>query len=235
MPSALLRLELLLKAPVADLGAICEAIRADIGLSVGMLRLSNSEGDMPQRLQDLVLYLGRDELRTWVRDRALLGPACRTARAGMADLTRRSRLIARAAEVMAGFVDGVNREEAYFGGLLHNLGALPEVSGWRTSASDQVQAGLQLARSWELPPYVLDAIEPVREGKPVSPLGRIVSAAIEWTEGVERSLRAGDDSHLQVAWSRSIVERWLPFVTEAEAASMFEYLDSCVEPWQSRH
>jgi c-di-GMP-related signal transduction protein len=124
MPSALLRLELLLKAPVTDLGAVCEAIRGDIGLSVGMLRLSNSEGDMPQRLQDLVLYQGRDELRIWVRERALLG-TCRTVRAAMAELTRRCRRVARAAEVMAGFVSGLNREEAYFGALLHNLGSLP--------------------------------------------------------------------------------------------------------------
>jgi HD-like signal output (HDOD) protein len=231
MSSALLRLELLLRDTTVDLGAVCNVILNDIGLTLAMLRLSNTDPDLPTRIQDIVLCLGTDSLRAWARRRSMLRPGCRASRSAMAQLTQHSRLVARAAEAIAPFVDGANREEAYLGGLLHDIGLLPRLLGNKLSdlSIESIETGLNLARMWQMPDFVAEAIESQRQLRRASPLGQVVSAAHEWTLGVEQALRART-THLHISWSRSIVERWLPSVSQADSEIMFEYLDSCVEP-----
>jgi hypothetical protein len=152
----------------------------------------------------------------------------------MAELTRHARLVARAAEVIARFMDTADKEEAYFGGLLHDIGALPEMLGWYDLpefGTERIQTGLMLARSWELPGFILDAMQPERVLRPLTPLGQIVSAALQWTNGVEQALHAGVDCHRRISWSRSIVEHWLPTISPARSERMFASLDSSFEIW----
>lgn len=230
MPSAMLRLELLLKERSADLGAVCDVIRNDIGLSVGMFRLSSIEEDLPTHIPEMVLCLGTDALRSWVRKR--LGPSCPTSRPAMTELIRHARLVARIAEVIAPFVEGANREEVYMGGLLHDIGTLPAILGWDEAAelgTNPTQVGLSLARAWSLPDFVIDAIQPVRDSRPITPLGQVLSAAHEWALVLERAWQAGLDAHRQIVKSHPIVKHWLPSVTPSDSQRLSTHLDFCID------
>jgi hypothetical protein len=232
MPSALLRLELLLKAQAADIGAICDVIRNDIGLSIGMLRLAAREDDLPTRMKDLVLCLGMDLMRSWVRRRSLLCQTNPASRSALSELARHSRLVAHSAEVIARFVDGVSSEEAYCSGLLHDIGTLPDILNW-TSLQEPgtTPTGLSLALAWQLPDFIVESMQPQDESQPVSLLSQVVSAAHEWVTALEQALRAGVETHPRIPWSRTITERWLPAIPPNVSDCIFANLDYQIEPW----
>jgi hypothetical protein len=182
MPGALVRLELMLREPAPDLHALSELIRGDLGLTIQTLRLVGADFnrfvDSPCRIQDCIVHLGHSSL-------LLATPALKQSslwgdRAALAELWKHSRLVGFWAEQIARSVRGVDTEKAYLAGLLHDIGSLPVLLGWRLPGvdyRDRVEMGCALAEAWQLPYFVTQGIRyrGRADGRP--PLARLVAVA----------------------------------------------------------
>ena len=202
--NSLLQLELGLSAFVTDLRYITDVIRADVGLTVQLLRLAAVElGKSPARvapLSEIVLLLGVDKLKQLVaRTKPIADHSMRSAASG--ECTRfwmHSRLTASIAEELASQSSEVFAEEAYLAGLFFRLGNLPLQLG-RSSSSDLRSSdihtsdvlgsdvhtrhtGYRMAMAWAFPRPLLDVIAGDREicHRKSRVLLDIVEAADSW-------------------------------------------------------
>jgi len=183
MPGSLVRLELMLREPAPDLHALSDLIRSDLGLTIQTLRLVGADFnrfiDTPCRIQDCIVHLGHSSL-------LLATPALKQSslwgdRAALTELWKHSRLVAFWTEQIARSVRGVDTERAYLAGLLHDIGSLPVLLGWRLpgmDGRDRVEVGCALAEAWQLPYFVTQSIR-YREnhGERRPALARLVAAA----------------------------------------------------------
>jgi HD-like signal output (HDOD) protein len=166
MPDAVLLLRLLLSSHTADLHAITDVIRNDVGLTAQLFRLAALErgGRATNILNvgDLVVQIGLEKLKNLAAETKLnpLHPQ------GNAPRTRdrfwlHARLTARIAEELAGETTPSNREAAYVAGLLRHLGSLPAVLGWELPGwmpTGAGEIGYQMAKTWQLPVVLADVI-----------------------------------------------------------------------------
>jgi hypothetical protein len=75
----------------------------------------------------------------------------------IAQLWAHAREIAHHARLIGEEMSDVNPEEAYLAGLLHIIGLLPPLLGWRkTGANDGLLVGLMLSKRWCLPHCVTE-------------------------------------------------------------------------------
>lgn len=166
MPDAVLLLRLLASAHCADLHAITEVIRNDVGLTVQLFRLAALErhGRPTSSLNvaDIVVQVGLDKLKGLAAETALnpLHPQ-HAAPLAREQFWMRARLTARLSEELAGETTPTNRETAYAAGLLRHLGALPALLGWQMpgwTPSSLGEIGYRMAKAWELPFVLADVI-----------------------------------------------------------------------------
>jgi len=172
MPGALLLFRMLVSNQIADLAAIADAIRSDLGLTVHVLRLAAEEGFGQDSglidLDEIVVLLGLDKLRALSEDASVLSIHPK-GNAGLQTCERFSmhaRLTALIAEELAGETARVRQEDAYVAGLLRHIGALPFVLGWslpELENADTGEIGYYIAKSWHLPEALLDVIRGNRE------------------------------------------------------------------------
>jgi HD-like signal output (HDOD) protein len=157
LSETLLVLDLLAQQPSADLREISRVVLADVGATLEVLRLAGREYGIaegrPSRIEDCVSALG---LRV-----CLEAMSQRTARdaanPAMAEFWLHSREIAVCSKLVAEEMVDINPDEAYLVGLLHGMGLLPGLLGWRDAvAANGALAGLLLAKKWALPNCVLD-------------------------------------------------------------------------------
>jgi len=167
MPSALLQLELCLSAPVVDLQDITDIIRADIGLTVQLLRLAAPEmARSPGNLigiSELVVQVGVAKLFALATDTKPLSEHLRVpARLNVCErFWTHSRLTAMIAEELASQFPEVTGEQAYLAGLLCHIGNLPETLGWATAGLGPWHSrhiGYRMAKAWEFPCILRDVI-----------------------------------------------------------------------------
>jgi hypothetical protein len=183
MPASLARLELMLREPAPDLHALSELIRNDLGLTIQTLRLVGADFNRfegtPCRIQDCVVHLGCSSL-------LLATPALKQAaiwenRAALAELWSHSRQVAYWTAHLARTANRIDGEKAYLAGLLHDIGSLPVLLGWRLPGvdyRDRVEVACALAESWQFPYFVLQGIRyRDQRGEGRSALGRLVAAA----------------------------------------------------------
>jgi HD-like signal output (HDOD) protein len=187
-PKVLLLFQMLLSNEIADLSAITELIRTDIGLTVNVLRSAAEEVEGQNHasvdIEDIVVQLGLDKLKKLVDDIMVLSIHPRGS-AGLRTFDRFSmhaRLTALIAEELAGETASVNQEEAYVAGLLRHIGALPFVLGWKIPELEEAdigEIGYYLAKVWRLPDRLTEVIRGNRETCDPStlPLFDIVTAA----------------------------------------------------------
>lgn len=180
MARSLVWLELMLREPVVDLAAVCELIRADLGLTLHTLRLAGEElHGKPRRIEDCVIHLGKTPL--------LLSPAPIKHGAvanweAFDELWKHARTVARWAEHLAFNLGGIDPEKAYLVGLLHDIGRLPELLNWPITAdlSDRVGLGCAMAEAWQFPYFVQEGIRFGESHYPgASTMAKLVAAAHE--------------------------------------------------------
>jgi HD-like signal output (HDOD) protein len=187
-PQVFLVFQMLLSNQIADLSAITEIIRSDIGLSVQVFRLAAEQEEEQLRglvdIEELVVQLGISQLKTLVDDTDILSKHPKGV-AGVRTFERfcnHARLTALIAEELASETASVRPEEAHIAGLLRHLGALPFVVGWKIpdlEESDTGETGYQLAKIWRLPHPLAEVISGNRDicDPSVLPLFDLVSAA----------------------------------------------------------
>ncbi|MGB8011404.1 MAG: HDOD domain-containing protein [Terriglobales bacterium] len=197
MPSALLRLQLCLSAPVVDLQDTTNIIKSDIGLAVQVLRLAArktepSPGKIPP-VSEIAIQFGTGSLGALAAHTKPLPEHLRS-RAGLSACERfwtHSRLTALVAVELAEQTSDVNPEEAYLAGLLCHLGELPSLLRWTKAGSDPKdprQIGYDMAKAWELPGVLADVIGAYGEVGPTPEsraLLEIAEASDNWARQLE--------------------------------------------------
>lgn len=166
MPDAVLLLRLLLSSHIADLHAITEVIRNDVGLTVQLLWLAarerNGRASSILNIGDVVVQMGLEKLKSLAAETKLnpLHPQNAAPQARERFWTH-ARLTARIAEELASDTAPANREAAYVAGLLRHLGALPDLLGWEMpgwAPSSLGEIGYRMAKAWQLPAVLADVI-----------------------------------------------------------------------------
>ena len=167
MAKSAVLLQMLLASNVVDLEAITQVIRDDVGLTTQLLRLVLCEfphfSRKSLRLQELVVHVGLQELRTMAAGTQLLG--CKLGDEvdfqGCSAFWARARQTAHTAEQVAAELSPENREWAYLAGLLRRLGLLPVLLNWGIPGFELAspgEIGLRMANLWNFPQVLVDVI-----------------------------------------------------------------------------
>jgi HD-like signal output (HDOD) protein len=203
MPTTLLRLEKLLSASVVDLGAIGAIIRSDLGLTIHLLRWSGEErfeaNDIMPSVEGIVIHAGIEKLKALVARVPVLSehPAGEAGVNICARFWMHSHLIALISQELAIGETEITLEGAFLAGLLHQIGKLPILLGWRIpelEASDLGELGYALAQAWNFPTALASVIRGHAEASGYLPsysLWKIATSAAEWVQLMELML-AGD-------------------------------------------
>lgn len=130
LPSYLLDLNAHLSSPVVDLKKVAKVIRTDPSLSAQVLRLCNSALFGLRRrvlsIEQAAVLLGTERLRTLVLTCAVMQFAGKHVPVkSLLGFWQHSFLSALLCERIARIVDYPEKEQAYLGGLLHDIGQLP--------------------------------------------------------------------------------------------------------------
>jgi HD-like signal output (HDOD) protein len=158
LTQTLLILELLLQEPCVDLREVTHVVLGDLGATLQILRLAgreygNGEG-RPTRIEDCIADIGLEACLRAVSAQTIAHDGRRTA---IGEFWAHSREIAEYSRMVAQDMPGINPEEAYLTGLLHALGMLPGLLGWREAGiTDGALAGLRIAKRWSLPDCIME-------------------------------------------------------------------------------
>jgi HD-like signal output (HDOD) protein len=179
LPETMLFLELMVQEPVVDLREVSQLVLADLGATLQVLRLAareyaDGEG-RPVRMEDCISDLGLLECLDAISRRTLPRD---DSQHEIAELWAHAREIAHNAREIAKETADVNPEEAYLAGLMHVIGLLPLVLGWRKSGTaDGLMVGLILAKRWGLPSCVAEFFSGIESAAYATHLPTIVREA----------------------------------------------------------
>jgi HDOD domain len=190
MPATMAQLDLLLGQAVLELDAITESILGDPGATLQLLRVTARSRDGADcsfsQVSDSVVHLGRMGLR---RALPLLLPSAPAGRNRAAwQLWRRAQITAELSRLLASRSTAVSPDQARMAGLLHEVGRLPMILGWRAGGinlEDSTAVRCAMEREWNIPPGETSALLP--EQKPAirpSAIGEIVAAAAKIANAV---------------------------------------------------
>jgi len=167
MAASVVTLQVLLAEYVVDLEAITQVIRADVGLTIELLRSAkvgpSSLGDVHVDLSQIAVETGLERLRKIIMGVPLLGygPQICLNMEECGSFWLRARQTARTAEQVASEVFPELAETAYLAGLLHHLGELPCLLNWETpghQCAKTGEIGCRMAQAWGLPELLVDVI-----------------------------------------------------------------------------
>src|ERR1700724_3746945 len=141
LPNYVLDLNALLSSASVDLKKVGSVIRTDPSLSAQVLRLCNSALFGLRRrvlsIEQAAVLLGTERLRTLVLTCSLMQFAGKTlTSAQLMSFWQHSFLCALLSERIARQVDYFEKEQAYLGGLLHDIGQLPL---WTVAIEDEAK------------------------------------------------------------------------------------------------
>jgi len=187
LPNYVLDLNALLSSQSVDLKKVGVVIRTDPSLSAQVLRLCNSALFGLRRrvisIEQAAVLLGTERLRTLVLTCSLMQFAGkRLSNEQLASFWQHSFLCALLSERIARQVDYFEKEQAYLGGLLHDIGQLPlwilvleeeakhhtpPPPGWLDDVSierdyfgmDHCKVGRWMAVAWNFMPSFVDVFE----------------------------------------------------------------------------
>ncbi len=130
LPAYLLDLNTLLRSPTVDLKKVGKVIRTDPSLTAQVLRLCNSALFGLRRrvlsIEQAAVLLGTERLRTLVLTCSVMQFAWKNVPVNaLLGFWQHSFLSALLSERIARLVDYPEKEQAYLGGLLHDIGELP--------------------------------------------------------------------------------------------------------------
>jgi hypothetical protein len=159
MSATVLGLEILLHEPCIDLRMASELVLSDVGATIQILRLVGTEYEFstehPCRMGDCIAGL---DAGTWFDAISARTFACDREHAATGALWNHSRLVAQYAQLVAESLEGVSPEEAYLVGLLHEIGAIPNVLGWPNEGRGTGELAPLSAMEGSLPLFVLSAL-----------------------------------------------------------------------------
>jgi putative nucleotidyltransferase with HDIG domain len=183
LPGYVFELSQLLAAQQVDLNRVTQVIRTDPSLTAQLLRMWNSSGGganaSAETLEEIVVLLGRERLRTLVLTCSLMRQSDRAVAVGDLEvLWQHSFLTARLSEALARELRFPQTELAYLAGLLHDIGRLallemgfehgltPEETctghdqpGREAPGMNHCAAGRALGIAWNFPAPLIEAIE----------------------------------------------------------------------------
>ncbi|HEY1462911.1 MAG TPA: HDOD domain-containing protein [Terriglobales bacterium] len=208
LTTTLLRLEKLLGENAPDLNAIGAVVRGDLGLTIHLLCLSHEEifesqsaGVLPS-IEEIVVHLGIEKFKKLIKSIPVLTehPSGEIGVNICARFWMHSHLIALIAEELAVGESEITPGDAYLTGLLHQIGKLPILLGWRIpefEATDLGELGYALARAWNFPSVLASVIrghEEATDSLPSYLLWKISNSATEWVQLMEMMLAGGCDT-----------------------------------------
>lgn len=187
LPQYVLDLNALLSSPSVDLQKVGKVLRTDPSLTIQVLRLCNSALFGLRRrvlsIEQAAILLGTERLRTLVLTCSLMQFAGkRLSPERLGNFWQHSFMAALLAERVARQVDYYEKEQAYLGGLLHDIGQLPlwilvleeeakerpiPAPGWCDNLAlerdyfgmDHCKVGRWMAVAWNFMPSFVDAFE----------------------------------------------------------------------------
>ncbi len=183
LPGYVFELNQLLAAQQVDLNRVTQVIRTDPSLTAQLLRMWSasvgSAGGSAETLEEIVLLLGRERLRTLVLTCSLMRQPDRAiAASDLEGFWEHSYLTARLSEGLARELRCVQPDLAYLAGLLHDIGRLallelgyehgltpeeyagdgtePEAErcGW-----NHCTAGRAIGIAWNFPAAIIEVLE----------------------------------------------------------------------------
>ena len=130
LPTFVLELNTLLSKPMVDLKRVAKIIRSDPSISAQVIRVCNSALFGFRRrvlsIEEAAILMGSERLRTLVLTCSVMEFAGqRLPPAEIQTFWQHSFLTGMLAERIAKWVEYAEREQAYLGGLLHDIGTLP--------------------------------------------------------------------------------------------------------------
>jgi len=187
LPSYVIRLNSLLSSPSVDLNEVTKIIRADSSLSSQILGLANLalSGHKLRTLAipEAVVLLGSERLRTLVLSCAFVRfSGCWLSRKDVQTFWQHSFLTASLSKKTAQRMGYPETEQAYVGGLVHDIGRLPllivareeeEIERGKPPANwlddpaierdyfglDHCEVGQSLGAAWKLSPSLIDVLK----------------------------------------------------------------------------
>lgn len=187
LPGYVLELNTLLSSPSVDLKRVAKVIRNDPNMSAQVIRLCNSALFSLRRrvlsIEEAAILMGSERLRTLALTRSLMEFTGRQLPRGEVQaFWQHGFMSGLLSERIAKWIEYTERERAYLGGLLHDIGMLPllvvaaeentlkgdTISGpWRGSlGAEKVHFGLThcevgrwIGQSWNFFPSFIDVFE----------------------------------------------------------------------------
>ena len=252
MPKAALGANRVLRSPEAELADVADAIRIDPVLTAQVLRYANSAlfgaRHTMDNVSDAVSFLGLRRMRELITSAALQQVTGEIRSKNYAQREWRYAIHCAAIAKALGKRFGVDEEQCYVAGLLQDIGRLPVIRALELhdalpgepeadSASDIILealhrgVGVQIAKAWEEPPSIRDAIgkhlvgrEPDLDGPAEFPSTRMAEVAGDFclALGLGRHRRRfavlESPSILDLGWSgeelQAFLEEDLPEIME---------------------
>lgn len=242
LASSIFGLNELLSAPQVELGAVQRLVAGDPCIAAQLIRFANKDladaGGGLSRLDECIVLLGVNQVRNLVLTMPmvpmddLLCPQLQT-------FWQYSSLGASLCETLGYGCALVEPQRARIAGLLHNIGELPimlnahEVN-CESDPELHVRIGASLARMWNLPPFLLEAIEfhhqpLIARREPL--LVRIVAAVDQIVESCGVHAGMMPTSLHFTSDCGNLLRHFLPFVTDQQAAVLADMLRSQLLRW----
>jgi HD-like signal output (HDOD) protein len=196
MTQTLLILELLIQEPCVDLREVSRVVLGDLGATLQILRLAGREHGhaegRPTRIEDCIADIGLQACLKAVSAQTIAKDGRRTE---IGEFWAHSREIAEYSKIVAEDMPGINPEEAYLAGLLHALGMLPTLLGWREAGiTDGALAGLRIAKRWSLPHPVMELFNEMH----------LTGYATRWSGIVQKAHLRATRSSINCPFERSL-------------------------------
>jgi HD-like signal output (HDOD) protein len=130
LPSYVFELNSLLTAPAVDLKRVAKVIRSDPAMSAQLIRMCNSALFGIRRrvlsIEEAAILMGSEQLRTLVLTCSVMEFTGRELpRSEVQTFWHHSFMTGMLSERIANWIEYSEREQAYLGGLLHDVGMLP--------------------------------------------------------------------------------------------------------------
>jgi putative nucleotidyltransferase with HDIG domain len=151
LPTYVFELNSLLSNPAVDLKKVSKIIRTDPSLSAQVLRMCNSAALGTRRrvlsISEAAVVLGTERLRTLVLTCSMMEYTGRKLpSAAVQAFWQHSFLTALLSERIARWMDYFEKEQAYLGGLLHDIGQLPL---WIVAQEEQARGSSVPPLDWQ--------------------------------------------------------------------------------------
>lgn len=261
LPSYVFELNTLLSSSSVDLKRVGKVIRNDPSLSAQVLRLCNSALFSLQRrvlsIEEAAILMGSERLRTLVLTCLIMEFTGRQLPRGQVQTYwTHSFMSAMLSERIARWMHYSEREQAYLGGLLHDIGALPllvvakaegahpgetKSGSWGGSLESEkaffgmnhCEVGRWIGQAWNFFPSFIDIFEhhhfPERSVRDPHLVG-IVAAADHFSECRNRNpLKEGDPvgvTETDSAFEDEFLARCLPRLDANERSELTEMLET---------